>query len=212
MDFEAQMGHLREAFATMASRCRGQLKGALEAFWTRSAEQANAVKQGDREIDDDEKAIDELLLSILALRHPVASDLRMVTACFKLVTDLERVGDEAVEIARAAPAGPVGDAAVVSLLRGMATATETMLDGAIGAFLARDDAAAARVLESGNLVDTGYLQVVRDVGAYVMAHPGEAAAAIGTMSVARCLERIASHATNIASGARFAVRDEAMPR
>ena len=90
----------REDFGAMAGRCREQLHRALDAFWTGSKEEMASVEAADGEIDADEKSLDALVLRVLALRQPVASDLRTFTVLFKLVTDLERIGDEAVEIAR----------------------------------------------------------------------------------------------------------------
>jgi len=212
VDFEAEMRELSIRFASMSSRCQGQLQRALDAFWGKSTEKMTDVERGDREIDDDEKSIDELLLRILALRHPVASDLRTVTASLKLVTDLERIGDEAVNLAESAETGPLALDHVNGRIRRMATVSEGMLDAAVSAFLERDDQAAERALRTGDVVAPAYREVVAALVHHISEHPDQAAAAIGAMNVARCLERVASHARNIAEGARFAVRDEQMPR
>src|SRR4051812_35401894 len=98
-DFEAELRELRAHSLAMGARCERSLRLALEAFWSGSARLANEVLALDRQIDGDEMEIDALVLRILALRQPVAHDLRFLTTALKLVTDLERIGDEAVNIA-----------------------------------------------------------------------------------------------------------------
>src|ERR1700722_16353085 len=98
-DFEAELRELRAHSLAMGARCERSLQLALESFWNGSHETAGEVEKLDRQIDADEMQIDALVLRILALRQPVAHDLRFLTAALKLVTDLERIGDEAVNIA-----------------------------------------------------------------------------------------------------------------
>ena len=98
-DFESELRELRANSLAMGARCERSLRLALEAFWGGSSELAQEVKDLDRIIDRDEMEIDALVLRILALRQPVAYDLRVLATALKLVTDLERIGDEAVNIA-----------------------------------------------------------------------------------------------------------------
>src|SRR5215831_11824682 len=98
-DFETELRELRAHVLAMGARCERILQLALEAFWQGSAELANEVEELDRHIDRDEMDIDALVLRVLALRQPVAYDLRFLATALKLVTDLERIGDEAVNIA-----------------------------------------------------------------------------------------------------------------
>src|SRR4029079_8921532 len=94
-DFEAELRELRAHSLAMGARCERSLQLALEALWSGSVALAEEVEELDRHIDRDEMDIDALVLRILALRQPVAYDLRFLTAALKLVTDLERIGDEA---------------------------------------------------------------------------------------------------------------------
>ena len=98
-DFESELRELRANALAMGARCERSLRLALDAFWKASPTLTAEVKELDRHIDRDEMEIDALVLRILALRQPVAYDLRFLATALKLVTDLERIGDEAVNIA-----------------------------------------------------------------------------------------------------------------
>jgi len=211
-DFEMEMQAVREQFATMAARCMQQMRLALEAFWTGSKEKIAQVEAADNAIDDQEKAIDALVLRILALRQPVASDLRMLTALFKLVTDLERIGDEAVDIARAAGSLLPDVGNMRERLRQMADTTDKMLSAAVRSFLEGNAQLAGEVIRSDDAIDAMHREMLRDCVALLSAHPGETVPAMGALSVAKCLERIADHATNIAEGTVFMIQGDEMPR
>jgi phosphate transport system protein len=209
---EVDMHTLREQFATMAARCQAQMHLALEAFWTGSTDKIAQVQAADNAIDDGEKALDALVLRILALRQPVASDLRMLTALFKLITDLERIGDEAVDIARAARSLPPDVGNARERLRQMADATGKMLDAAVRSFLEGNSQLAGEVLRADDAVDAMHRGMLRECVSLLSDHPAETAPAMGTLSVANCLERIADHATNIAEGTLFMIHGDEMPR
>jgi phosphate transport system protein len=208
-DFDVEMGVLRERLAAMAGRCREQLHVALDAFWSGSKDTMADVEASDRAIDRDERAVDGLVLEILALRQPVASDLRLLTASFKFVTDLERIGDEAVDLARTPLSrSPDGEAARTRLQR-MMQATEAVLADALHAFFEADAEGAARVHRTDKEIDAMYDQVFRDAVAFMSQHPTDTASALSFIAVAKCLERIADHAANIAHWAAFVIgRDE----
>jgi phosphate transport system protein len=161
------------------------------------------VEASDRAIDRHEKSVDALLLRIVALRQPVASDLRMVTASFRVVTDLERIGDEAVDLARGtASSAPDGGPARQTLQR-MTDATETMLGTALNSFLSGDAEAAAEVRRADAAIDALYEEVLKEAIAFMSKHASDVASALSCLSVAKCLERIADHSANIAEGTLF---------
>jgi phosphate transport system protein len=212
LDFEVEMRSVRERFASMARCCGDQLQLALEAFWTGSKDLSARVEASDNEVDAYEKSMDEMAFHVLALRQPVASDLRTLTAVLKLVTDLERIGDEAVDIARGtAPAS--GDAQVMrDRLRRMAETSEKMFHSAVSSFLDEDVAAAQEVRRINGAVDVAYEEVLADSIALTSRHPTEAASAMAGLNAAKCLRRMADHAKNIAEGTLFVARGEEMPR
>jgi phosphate transport system protein len=211
-DFEADMQSIRTRFAAMSARCADQVGLALEAFWTTSVDKQAQVAARDRRVNEDEKNLDETILRVLALRHPVASDLRMLTACFKLITDLERVSDESVGIANAAAAGAPPPGMNLERLRQLASTAEQMFSAATKSFHRADEALAEQVFRADASVADLYRDTIADIASFAAKHGEVAAKSLSAMNVARCLERIADHAANIAEGTRFAIHDEDMPR
>lgn len=209
-DFDAELRELRAQLLAMGARCERALRAALEAYWgTDTSISVADVTRIDREIDDDEMKIDALVLRILALRQPVAYDLRVVTAALKLVTDLERIGDEAVNIAERAEEAS-GDVRSVARdeLRAMADDAQQMLRDALDAFVEANALRAEHVLAKDDAVDASYGRVLEEMTEYMTRHPEAVPAAVRVIKVAKYIERIADHATNIAEEVIFMVRGE----
>jgi phosphate transport system protein len=208
-DFDAEMTELRGALVAMGDRCRRAIVAALEVFAGGSEARFAEVADLDRQIDEDEMAIDALVIQMLALRQPVASDLRLLAMALKLVADLERIGDEALNIAERAGGGqcPVDRETHVALDR-MASESQEMLATALDAFVTGDEASAEAVLMRDDAVDALYSRTLADVQDYMQRHPEDAAVALRVISVAKYLERIADHATNIAEEVIFIVRGD----
>jgi phosphate transport system protein len=208
-DFESELRELRANALAMGARCERSLRLALEAFWTGSSERAGEVKELDRRIDRDEMEIDALVLRILALRQPVAYDLRLLATALKLVTDLERIGDEAVNIAERAEEGH-GRAKELARanLKEMADQAQQMLRNALDAFVEGESTRAQQVLAVDDAVDELYGKILRDMMAYMASHADEIPAAVRVIKVAKYIERVADHATNIAEEVIFMVRGE----
>jgi phosphate transport system protein len=156
-----------------------------------------------------ELEIDQLCLRILALRHALPSDLRFITTALKLVTDLERIGDLAVnvcerviELNQDPPLSSYRD------LSQMAEAARSMLREALDAFVQGDAWRAQRVLEQDRTVDAYNAQIFRDLMADMMENPKNVHRAIRTQSIAKTFERIGDHATNVAEMVVFMVKGE----
>jgi phosphate transport system protein len=194
----------------MGARCERSLQLALKAFWGEGSPQlAVEVEELDRHIDRDEMDIDALVLRILALRQPVAYDLRFLAAALRLVTDLERVGDEAVNIAERAKEehGNAKDD-VRGELKLMGEQAQEMLRDALDAFVQGEATRAEQVLIRDDSVDDLYGKIIRTMTNFMSNHPSQVAEAIRVISVAKYLERVADHATNIAEEVIFMVRGE----
>ncbi len=205
-DFESELRELRAHLLAMGARCERSVQLALKAFIEGSAELTAEVKGLDRHIDRDEMESDELALRILALRQPVAHDLRLLATALKLVTDLERIGDEAVNIAeRAEEAGQTSKLVPHPHLRTMADLTQQMLRDALDAFVEADVQRAERVRRGDDAVDELYAKTLSEMMAFMTANPERVPAAMGVVNVAKYLERIADHATNIAEEVIFMV-------
>ena len=208
-DFEAELRELRAHSLAMGARCERSLQLAIAAFWSGSERTANEVIELDRQIDDDEMKIDALVLRILALRQPVAYDLRFLTTALKLVTDLERIGDEAVNIAERAKEGSgIAKERIREILVGMSEKAQEMVREALEAFVAGDAERAESVLQRDDDVDSAYGEVLEAMTAFMGEHSTEIAPAIRVIKVAKYIERVADHATNIAEEVIFMVRGD----
>jgi len=186
---------------------------ATEAVMTGNLEQANRVIQGDKTIDLEEVEIEEECLKVLALHQPVATDLRQLVGILKLNNDLERIGDLAVSIA--GHAGSIhlpGDERLVDLMQRLSRRTQEMLQLGLDCLINQDSALAERVCAADDDVDQLYSIIRSETQDLLMRDAKRELAHIeGLMrfvSVARSLERVADHATNIAEDVIYMVTGE----
>lgn len=204
--FHEELAALTERLGVMGALVEARARDAVTALADRLPDLAAVVASGDGDVNELELEIDDLALRLLALQHPLASDLRHVRSAIKVNTDLERVGDQAVNIAQAAirlmdlaPLDPLHD-----VLR-LADISIGMLHDSVGAFVGRDAATARSVLvrddEADGLRDT----IFRVLLTHMMEDPKTVERAIGLILISRALERIADHSTNIAEDLIFLV-------
>jgi phosphate transport system protein len=206
-EFEQELRHLREQLLLMGSHVEGIISASLRALVERDSELAQRTIEADRVVDRLEIEIDGLCLQILARRQPVASDLRFVTMVLKAVTDLERMGDLGVNISERVlelnnetPLKPYVD------LPRMADETQMMLREALDAFVAKDADRARRVIARDQIIDDLYAQIFRELLTYMMEESKNVYRATRLQSIAKYLERIADHATNLAELVVFMVK------
>jgi phosphate transport system protein len=206
-EFEQELRHLREQLLLMGSHVEGIISASLRALVERDSDLAQRTIEADRVVDRLEIEIDGLCLQILARRQPVASDLRFVTMVLKAVTDLERMGDlgvniseRVVELNNEPPLKPYVD------LPRMADATQLMLREALDAFVAKDADRAGRVIARDQIIDDLYGQIFRELLTYMMEEAKNVYRATRLQSIAKYLERIADHATNLAELVVFMVK------
>ncbi|MFW5926040.1 MAG: phosphate signaling complex protein PhoU [Myxococcota bacterium] len=207
-EFEAELTQLKDRLLAMGGRCERMIGLAMRAFEEQDAALAREVREMDRETDQDELAVDELAVRILALRQPVGRDLRFIITSVKAVTDLERIGDEAVNIAERAD--ELADRATLPQphveLPGMAESATKMLLDALDAFIEDDADKAQRVLQRDDEVDATYDRILHTCVDFIEANPDRCAGGLRVASAAKYLERIADHATNIAEMVVYLVR------
>jgi phosphate transport system protein len=191
----------------MGGQVESAIHRSVRALVDRDADQARQVMRDEARINHMEIEIDNLTTRLMALRQPMAKDLRLLTAAMKINTDLERMGDLAVNIAQRAlsliaqpPVKPLID------IPKMAQLVESMLLRSLDAFVKGDDEAATSVLLSDDEVDALRDSVYQELVAYMQKDPGVVPAAVDLIFVARNLERIADHATNIAEDVVFLVK------
>jgi len=203
---DAELQALKNRLLNMAALVEERTHQALQALVERRPELAESVVAGDTDIDVLQIEIDDRCLKLLALQHPMASDLRLITAAMKINADLERMGDQAVNIAENA-------LKLIQLpllkpfidLPRMAERAERMTRDSLDAFVNRDAALARSVLVSDDEVDDLKDQIFRELLTYMMADPSTIERALAIILVSRSLERIADHATNIAEDVIFVI-------
>jgi phosphate transport system protein len=180
---------------------------AVRAFEDRDEALAYEVIEADRKMNEDELAVDDLAVRILALRQPVGRDLRFAVAAVKASTDLERIGDEAVNIAeRAIEMEPaVSPSPPASKLPEMARRAGAMLRDALNALVEEDPDKARQVFQQDDAVDNIYSDVMKLCLNYMRNEPSRIPNGMRICNCAKYLERIADHATNIAEMVIFMV-------
>lgn len=208
-EYEGELRALKDRLLSMGGRCEALIREAVDALDKRDADLAESVERTDREINANELEVDDLAIRILALRQPVGRDLRFLVTALKVVTDLERIGDEAVNIAeRAGELAGKADALPTNhqLLPEMAKSAAHMLHEALDAFVEENADKAQKVLLMDDLVDDYYGSIMRQSMEYMAQNPSRVVEAMSVCSCAKYLERIADHSTNIAEMVVYMVR------
>lgn len=204
--FQRELEELKESLLNMGALVEEAIRDSVESLVKRDSELAQKTFKGEDRINALEIAIDDMCLRLLALRQPMAADLRFITSAMKIVTDLERMGDQAVNIAeRVMSLNQEPQLKPYIDLPRMAELTQSMVRDVLDAFVNRDSRLARSVCEKDDLVDGLNDQVFRELLTYMMADPKTTTRAVHLMIVSRCLERIADHATNIAEDVIFMV-------
>jgi phosphate transport system protein len=202
--FEGELQGLRNQLLTMGGLVEERVHRAVHSLIHRREEDAQRVIASDNEINDLQMDIDNRCLKLLATQTPLAVDLRLITSAMKINADLERIGDQAVNIAESVlvliPQPPLKP--LIDIPR-MATIAEKMIRDALDAFVKKDPELARDVLRRDDEVDELKDQVFRELLTYMMADPGTIQRALSLILVSRNLERIADHATNIAEDVIF---------
>ncbi|MBN1654086.1 MAG: phosphate signaling complex protein PhoU [Deltaproteobacteria bacterium] len=206
-EYEAELRELSEQLLLMGAKVEQLLANAIKALVERDSELGRRMIDFDNDIDELEVAIDERCLRILAKRQPVASDLRFIATVLKIVTDLERIGDLAVNICERAielNAEPLLKPYID--IPKMAEVVQGMIREALDAFVARNALPAQAVLEQDHMVNAYYAQVFRELLTYMMEDTKTIQRAVKIQAVAKYLERAGDHATNLAEMVIFMAR------
>jgi phosphate transport system protein len=201
-----ELEELKEDLLQMAALVEKAISNAVQALVTRDSRLAKKTLQGEDRINKLEIAIDDTCLKLLALKQPLAADLRFITSAMKIITDLERIGDQAVNIAeRAISLNEEAQLKPYIDIPKMAEIAQSMVKDVMDAFVNRDSQLARSVCARDDLVDGLNDQVFRELLTYMIADPKTITRAVHLMIVCRCLERIADHATNLAEDVIFMV-------
>jgi phosphate transport system protein len=204
--FQKELEALKENLLKMAAIVEEAIRNSVQSLVKRDSDLARKTFNVEDRVNQMENAIDEMCLKLLALRQPMAADLRFITSAMKITTDLERMGDQAVNIAeRALSLNEDPQLKPYIDIPRMTEIVQSMVKDVLDAFVNRDSKLARSVCARDDLVDGLNDQVVRELLTYMLSDPKTITRAVHLMIVARCLERIADHATNIAEDVIFMV-------
>ena len=205
--FHQGLDDLKQKLLAMGGMAEQAVERAVRAYQTRDLSLCEVVLRDESKINAAERDVDEMSIDLLAMQQPMAIDLRFIVACIKINADLERVGDQAVNIAeRVMDLLTRPDSALNVDVPRMAQLSISMVRDALNAFLAADVDMAQAVLERDDLVDNMNREIFEAVDLAMNKSVGGHRNLLDTLIVARNLERVADHATNIAEDVIFWVR------
>lgn len=206
--FEKQLQDIRSQVLAMGGLVEQQVIKAMQALLTGDAELARQVVSGDEEVNKYDIKADQDCFNIIAMRQPTAGDLRLVTVISKTISDLERIGDESVRVARMALNLSEKDRPKKNYreLKALGKHVEEMLHDALDALVREDVTLALEVAREDHHVDEEYESLLRQLMTYMMEDPRQISRSIDMMWSARSLERIGDHARNIAEYTIYMVK------
>ena len=204
--YDADLAALKTAVAEMGGCAADAVEAALEALCTADADAAAAVVKGDGRINSMQRDIEHRCMTLLLRQQPVAGDLRRISTAMKTVTDIERIGDHAADIAEIIPhlaaSRKAGDPAVSDAIR-MGQKAHKMLLDALDALTGEDEPAAQKVIAADDEVDYDFNAIKRTLADEIAADPAKVDAALDLLMVIKYLERIGDHAVNLAEWVEF---------
>lgn len=204
--FDMQLELLNEELIHMGELCEIAIGNATAALQKGSVEQAKAVRAADEEIDQMEKDIERLCLKLLLQQQPVARDLRQISAALKMITDMERIGDQASDIAEIIISEKKAEASDIPEIGQMSEAVTKMVRDSVTAYVKKDLELSRRVMKADDEIDCMFEDNKRNLVAFIAQNKGDQGRqAIDLIMVAKYLERIGDHATNIAEWVEFSI-------
>lgn len=211
--YDADIDELVNLISQMGGLAETQVAGALAALTRRDTDAAERVIVADGKLDDLEEQIDQLSVQLFAKRQPMAEDLRLIAMSLKISNDLERVGDYAASVAKRAKRLEAGVQlpALTSLGR-MGALVQEMVTEVVDAYIERDDRQAMSVWHRDSQVDDFYDSLFRELITYVLEDPRTTSTCIDLLFVAKNLERIGDHATNIAERIHYILEGDRINR
>ena len=205
--YDAELNEIRTLILQMGGKVEVMISNCIKALVDRNTALAESTIPSDHEVNHLEVLIDEKCLEVLARRQPAARDLRFITLALKIVTDMERIGDQCVSIAKRVkelneepPLKPYID------LPRLAESSRAMVRESLDAFVRGDEKLALQVCENDQFVDDLNIQIQRELLTFMMEDPATISRALKLNYISKCLERIADHATNVAEMVIFMIK------
>ncbi len=203
--FTTQMQQMHNELTAMGTLCEQAIASAVNGLLKADPALSRQAIELDEQIDQKERVIENMCMRLLLHQQPVARDLRQISSALKMITDMERIGDQATDIAEISLFMEASQAKSVQHIGAMAVESIRMVNESVEAFVKSDLALADRVIKYDDVVDDLFCQVRADVASILAETPALAAFALDVLMIAKYLERIADHATNIAEWVEFSV-------
>lgn len=203
--FDHQLDELNTELIKMGAMCEEAIAGAAKSLSAGDMALALRVKENGSEIDQMERDIEQRCMKLLLHQQPVAKDLRQISAALKMITDMERIGDQAEDIAEIIMCLGERTPDDVQTINKMSEAAVNMVTDSIDAFVHKDIAAAQAVIDSDNIVDDYFNQIKYNIIEIIASNRSDGEYALDLLMIAKYLERIGDHATNIAEWVIYAV-------
>lgn len=203
-NFIKELENLNNELIEMGSMIESSISKAVEALMKKDIKLANEAINFDEQIDNKEKSIESHCLSLLLQQQPMASDLRLVSAAIKMITDMERIGDHASDISEITILISDSDyTSNMSKIPQIAKATIKMVNDSVDAFVTRNKELAKSVQEYDDVVDNLFLSIKTELIALIQSNSKESEQAVDMIMIAKYFERIGDHAVNIAEWVEF---------
>ena len=204
--FDMQLDLLNEQLTHMGELCEVAINRGTEALKKGDLKQAAEVIRADEEIDQMEKDIERLCLKLLLQQQPVARDLRQISAALKMITDMERIGDQASDIAEIIISENKSEATDIQTIGQMPESVAKMVRDSVNAYVEKDLELSRQVMEADDAVDRLFEENKQELINFISDNKGvQGKKAIDLIMVAKYLERIGDHATNIAEWVEFSI-------
>ena len=204
--FDMQLDLLNEQLKHMGELCEVAINRGTEALKKGDLKQAAEVIRADEEIDQMEKDIERLCLKLLLQQQPVARDLRQISAALKMITDMERIGDQASDIAEIIISENKSEVTDIQMIGQMSESVAKMVRDSVNAYVEKDLELSRQVMEADDAVDRLFEENKQELINFISDNKGvQGKKAIDLIMVAKYLERIGDHATNIAEWVEFSI-------
>ena len=204
--FDRQLEQLNNELIEMGNLIEQAIQMSVNALIRKDVEAAKNTVAFDQEIDRQERDIESLCMKLLLQQQPVAKDLRLISAALKMITDMERIGDQASDIAEIIISEKKAEAADIPVIVKMSEAAAKMVRDSVNAYVEKDLELSRSVIQYDDVVDEMFEENKKQLIDYISKNGGEGGReAIDLIMVAKYLERIADHATNIAEWVEFSI-------
>ncbi|MBQ5658895.1 MAG: phosphate signaling complex protein PhoU [Peptococcaceae bacterium] len=203
--FDEQLFELNREIIEMGALCEEAISNAVKALVTGDVILAGSIKEKDNAIDQKERDIENRCMKLLLHQQPVARDLRTISAAMKLITDMERIGDQADDIAEIVVFLDGHIVNNMELIEEMAQETIKMVTNSVDAFVKKDIALAQQVIEQDDIVDDYFLRVKRGIISLITDQAVNGEVALDLLMISKYFERIGDHATNIAEWVIYSI-------